>query len=85
MKEDAEETRPKIRMKKLKREERGEAKEPGMRQVVPDRLGNCGISARKQHWEKQVSLRKMKARMRKQVDFLDAIVHHDGTKRLEEL
>lgn len=48
MKEDAEETRPKIRTKKLKREERDEAKEPGMIQVVPDRLGNCAINARKQ-------------------------------------
>lgn len=39
-------------MKKLKREEGGEAKEPGMRQVVQEGLGNCGISARKQHQEK---------------------------------
>jgi len=39
-------------MKKLKREERGEAKEPGMRQVVPEGLGNHGISARKQHQAK---------------------------------
>lgn len=39
-------------MKKLKREERGEAKEPGMRLVVPEGLGNYGISARKQCQEK---------------------------------
>lgn len=49
MKEEAVETRSKIRMKKLKREERGEAKEPGMIQVAPDGLGDSGISARKKH------------------------------------
>lgn len=53
VKEEAEEqSRTKIWMKKLKREEGGEAKEPGMRQVVQEGLGNCGISARKQHQEK---------------------------------
>lgn len=43
MKEEAEETRPKIRMKKLKREERGEAKEPGMIQVVPEGWETVGL------------------------------------------
>lgn len=51
-KEAEEQSRTKICMEKLKREERGEMKEPGIRQVVPEGLGNDKISARKQHQEK---------------------------------
>lgn len=51
-KEAEEQSRTKICMEKLKREERGEMKEPGIRQVVPEGLGNDEISARKQHQEK---------------------------------
>lgn len=64
-KEAEEQSRTKICMEKLKREERREMKAPGIRWVVPEGLGNHEVSARKQHQEKQVQLnKKVKARIR---------------------